>query len=96
MRTLLVAEEPARHKVAQAAGVAELQLQQWAQLGEASLMELLHKDAHTEWGFVCTRDGIEGFSAPPPADRSAPASAATTHLHHAPCLPAASGRSPPL
>ena len=73
-------------QAAQAAGAAELQLQRWAQLGEASLSELLYKDAHTEWGFVCTREGIEGFSAMVPL----PAAPSCDGLDAAPEGPASS------
>ena len=40
------------------------------QLGDASLKELLHKEAHAAWSLVVERDGITGRSAtlPPPAD----------------------------
>ena len=65
-------QEAAQLAAAKQAEAAEQQLQRWSQLGDTSLMELLHKDAHTTWSFVVERDGISGHSAmlPPPADAS--------------------------
>ena len=65
-------QEAAQLAAAKQAEAAEQQLQRWSQLGDASLKELLHKDAHTTWSFVVERDGISGHSAmlPPPADAS--------------------------
>ena len=62
-------QESRAHTAAVAAEQAELQRQRWAQWGETSLMELLHKDSHFEWNFVCTRDGIEGYSATLPPNQ---------------------------
>ena len=57
----------------QHAHAAAAQLQQWAQLGESSFTEVLQKDQQTTWNYVCTRDGVQGFSAslPIPAEVTA-------------------------
>lgn len=57
----------------QQAEAAEIQLQQWAQLGESSLNELVQKDQHAVWSYVCTREGVQGYtsSLPIPAEVTA-------------------------
>ena len=77
------AHAAARHAevaAVQQAEAAEVQLQQWVGLGESSMMELIQKDQHTVWSYVCTREGVQGFTSSLPIPSEVSADGNTTRV----------------